>query len=64
MMTVTQLLIGAAFVTAIADTWLSVTIIMLLLSIVAIVVAAIGKCPLWVGVLLLWVTVALTLLPK
>lgn len=43
---------------------LSISVIFLLGSIVAAIVSAIGKCPLWVSVILLCVVAALQILPQ
>jgi hypothetical protein len=42
----------------------SVTIILVVGALVAAIVSAIGKCPLWVSVILLCVAMALQVLPK
>jgi len=42
---------------------LTITVLFLVGSLVAIIAHAIGKCPLWVGTALLWVVVALSVLP-
>ena len=42
---------------------LTITVLFLLASLVAIIAAALGKCPLWVGVVLLWIVVALATFP-
>jgi len=43
---------------------LSVSIILVVGALVAAIVAAVGKCPLWVSVILLCVAMALQVLPK
>lgn len=43
---------------------LSVTVLLLLAAFVVTVVAAMGKCPLWIAVLLLCVTELLGVLPR
>ena len=43
---------------------LSITVIFLLGAIIAAIVSAIGKCPLWVSVILLCVVEALQVLPR
>jgi hypothetical protein len=43
---------------------LSVSIILVLGALIAAIVSAIGKCPLWVSVILLCVAMALQVLPK
>lgn len=42
---------------------LTITVLFLLASLAAIIVSALGKAPLWVGVVLLWVVVALATFP-
>ena len=42
---------------------LTITMLFLLAALIAIVVSAMGKTPVWVGVLLLWVVVALATIP-
>ena len=42
---------------------LTITVLFLLASLLATILSAIGKCPLWVGVVLLWVVVALATFP-
>jgi hypothetical protein len=44
-------------------TLLSITVLFLIGALVAFIVSALGKCPLWVGCTLLWVVVALSVLP-
>jgi hypothetical protein len=43
---------------------LSVSIILVVGALVAAIVSAVGKCPLWVSVILLCVAMALQVLPK
>lgn len=42
---------------------LSITVLFLVGALVAFIVGALGKCPWWVGCILLWVVVALSVLP-
>ena len=42
----------------------TVTYVFLLGAIIAAIVSALGKCPLWVAVILLTIVVALQVLPK
>ncbi len=42
---------------------LSITVLFLVGALVAFIVSAIGKCPLWIGCVLLWIVVALSVLP-
>jgi hypothetical protein len=42
---------------------LTITVLFLIGSLIALIVGAMGKCPLWVGTILLWVVVALSVLP-
>lgn len=42
---------------------ITITMLFLLAALIAIIVAAMGKTPLWVGVVLLWVVVALATIP-
>ena len=42
---------------------LTITVLFLLASLIALIVAALGKAPLWIGVVLLWVVVALATFP-
>lgn len=43
---------------------ITISSLFLIAALVAIVVSALGKCPLWVGVVLLWVVVALQIIPR
>jgi len=42
---------------------LTITVLFLIGSLIAFIASALGKAPLWVGCVLLWVVVALTVLP-
>jgi len=42
---------------------LSITVLFLVGSLIAFIISALGKCPLWVGCVLLWIVVALDVLP-
>lgn len=42
---------------------LTITVLFLLAALIAIVASALNKAPLWVGVVLLWVVVALATFP-
>lgn len=42
---------------------LTITVLFLLGSLIAFIVSALGKAPLWIGCVLLWVVVALDVLP-
>ncbi len=42
---------------------LSITVLFLIGSLIAIIVNAMGKCPLWIALVLLWIVVALATLP-
>lgn len=42
---------------------LTITVLFLLGSLVAFIASALGKAPLWIGCVLLWVVVALKTLP-
>jgi hypothetical protein len=41
----------------------SLSVILLILALIVIVAAAMGRGPLWVGVMLLWLVMALLVLP-
>jgi hypothetical protein len=42
---------------------LSITVLFLVGALIAFIAGALGKAPLWVGCILLWVVVALSILP-
>jgi len=42
---------------------LTITVLFLLASLIALIVSALGRAPLWVGVILLWIVVALATFP-
>jgi hypothetical protein len=42
---------------------LSITVLFLIGALIAFIVSALGKAPLWIGCILLWVVVALSVLP-
>lgn len=42
---------------------LTITVLFLIGSLVALIAHAMGKCPVWIGCILLWVVVALSVLP-
>ena len=42
---------------------LTITVLFLVGSLIALIASAMGKCPNWVGEILLWVVVALAVLP-
>jgi hypothetical protein len=42
---------------------LTITVLFLIGALVAFIASALGKSPLWVGCVLLWVVVALSILP-
>jgi hypothetical protein len=44
-------------------TLLSITVLFLIGALVAAIVGIMGKCPWWVSFILLWVVVALSVLP-
>ena len=43
---------------------LSISVLFLVASLAAAVMSAMGKCPEWIAIILLWVVVALMVLPK
>ena len=42
---------------------LTITVLFLIGALIAFIASALGKAPLWVGAVLLWVVVALSVLP-
>lgn len=42
---------------------LTISVLFLIGSLVALIMSALGKAPMWVGCILLWVVVALDILP-
>jgi hypothetical protein len=59
MITFLPLLLAAAF-----SGMLTVTILVLVAGFVCLIISAMGKCPVWIPVLLLYVAVLLLVLPK